>query len=431
MLLQSVDVKGAYLKAELHKRQFMKLNRKLSDMLCGISPEFEKCRDAKGCCIVKLKKALYGLKESSKLWYDTLSAVLVESGYAIDSQDACVFHKINSSGDISVICVHVDDLLCVADKLEDLDDINSVLKSRFKEITTERGNKISYLGMSIERSTDGHEIKVSQIGYIKSMLSKFQVSKVSKTPSTKDFFERGKETELVDPTLFLSKLMSCMYLAIGTRLDILKEVVFLATKCKCPILSDMKKIDRVLQYINYSRDKVRVFKVKDLSVWIYIDAAYGVHQNGRSHSGCVITLGEHGGTVDARSSKQSLVTLSSTEAEIVAVHDMIMRGLVIARYYHNWKVPDHRFKDASVDGEGLGLKVMQDNTSAVQMMKLGRPNSFKSRHINIRYYHTREMVERGDIMFEYCPTAKMRADILTKPIGGMDFNKMARWLLND
>ena len=134
MLLQSVDVKGAYLKAELHKRQFMKLNRKLSDMLCGISPEFEKCRDAKGCCIVKLKKALYGLKESSKLWYDTLSAVLVESGYAIDSQDACVFHKINSSGDISVICVHVDDLLCVADKLEDLDDINSVLKSRFKEI---------------------------------------------------------------------------------------------------------------------------------------------------------------------------------------------------------------------------------------------------------------------------------------------------------
>jgi hypothetical protein len=36
---------------------------------------------------------------------------------------------------------------------------------------------------------------------------------------------------------------------------------------------------------------------------IYIDAAYGVHQNGRSHSGCVITLGEHGGTVDARSSK--------------------------------------------------------------------------------------------------------------------------------
>jgi hypothetical protein len=41
------------------------------------------------------------------------------------------------------------------------------------------------------------------------------------------------------------------------------------------------------------------------------------------------------------------------------------------------------------------------------------------------------MVERGDIMFEYCPTAKMRADILTKPIGGMDFNKMVRWLLND
>ena len=74
------------------------------------------------------------------------------------------------------------------------------------------------------------------------------------------------------------------------------------------------------------------FEVEDLTVYQYIDASYGVHRDGKSHSGSVTTLGNTGGTVDARSSKQKLVTLSSTEAELVGVHDQIMRGLVICRF---------------------------------------------------------------------------------------------------
>jgi hypothetical protein len=433
MHIQSVDVKGAYLKAELVKRQFMRLNKKLSDMLCKIVAKFEICRDAKGCCIVKLRKALYGLKESSKLWYDTLSGVLMGAGYSVDTQDACVFHKTGENGELVVICVHVDDLLCVADKIEDLNMLNQDMKSKFRDITVERGDKISYLGMSIERLNNGKEIRISQIGYVNSMLEKFKVVKESKSPSGPEFFNHPKaeDMELVDPSDYLSKLMSVMYLALATRMDVLKEVVFLSTKCKCPNKSDMKKLDKVLQFINYSRRKVRVFKVDDLSIWIYIDAAYGVHSDGKSHSGCVITLGENGGTVDARSSKQSLVTLSSTEAEMVAVHDMVMRGLVIARYYDNWNVNYHRLNSKNQESGGLGVKVLQDNTSAMHMISTGRPTSFKSRHINIRYYHAKELMENGDIIFEYCPTELMRADILTKPLSGDQFKKLSRWLLNE
>ena len=169
MKIQTIDVKGAYLKAVLHKRQFMKLNKKLSDMLCSINGEFDKCRDAKGCCIVKLNKALYGLKESSKLWYETLSEVLLGAGYSIDHQDSCIFHKTSDEGKLSVLCVHVDDILCLSDDWNELDQLNGVLKQKFKDITIERGNKISYLGMTIEIGLDGREIKISQLGYIKSI----------------------------------------------------------------------------------------------------------------------------------------------------------------------------------------------------------------------------------------------------------------------
>jgi hypothetical protein len=65
------------------------------------------------------------------------------------------------------------------------------------------------------------------------------------------------------------------------------------------------------------------------------------------------------------------------------------------------------------------------------MISMGRPTSFKSRHINIRYYHAKELVENGDITFEYCATENMRADILTKPLSGEQFRKLSRWLLNE
>jgi hypothetical protein len=45
------------------------------------------------------------------------------------------------------------------------------------------------------------------------------------------------------------------------------------------------------------------------------------------------------------------------------------------------------------------------------MIMDGKPTSFKSRHINIRYYHTKEMVDSGDIVIEYCHNELIRADV--------------------
>jgi hypothetical protein len=56
-----------------------------------------------------------------------------------------------------------------------------------------------------------------------------------------------------------------------------------------------------------------------INVTSYIDASYGVHPNGRSHTGSIVTLGK--GAVHAKSTKQKLVSKSSTEAELVALSD--------------------------------------------------------------------------------------------------------------
>ena len=125
-----------------------------------------------------------------------------------------------------------------------------------------------------------------------------------------------------------------------------------------------------------------------MSVRAYIDAAYGVHTaSGKSHSGCVITLGE-AGPVFVKSAKQKIVTKSSTESELVCLSDnasqaLHLRNFVIAQGYE------------------VGPAILyQDNMSTMALMKRGGPGSERSRHINIRHFWLAERVEGGDAIVD-------------------------------
>ncbi len=66
---------------------------------------------------------------------------------------------------------------------------------------------------------------------------------------------------------------------------------------------------------------------ENMAIRAYIDAAYGVHQDsGKSHTECVIVLGE-GVPVFAKSSKQKIVTKSSTEAELVGLSETATQAI--------------------------------------------------------------------------------------------------------
>ena len=63
-----------------------------------------------------------------------------------------------------------------------------------------------------------------------------------------------------------------------------------------------------------------------LCVRVFIDAAYGVHADGRSHTCSCVVIGDVG-AVHCKSSKQSIVNKSSTEAELIALSDSANQGL--------------------------------------------------------------------------------------------------------
>ena len=53
----------------------------------------------------------------------------------------------------------------------------------------------------------------------------------------------------------------------------------------------------------------------------------------------------------------------------------------------------------------------------------------RMKHLNIKYFFVKDLVERGDLSVEWCPTASMVADFLTKPLQGKLFFDFRRSLL--
>jgi hypothetical protein len=155
-----------------------------------------------------------------------------------------------------------------------------------------------------------------------------------------------------------------------------------------------------------------------MTVKAYIDAAYGVHQeSGKSHTGCVIVLGD-AGPLFAKSGKQKIVTKSSTEAELVGLSDTASQVIHLRNFIR-------------AQGYETGPAVIyQDNMSCMALMKRGGPGSERSRHINIRHFWLSEKVEDHEVIIEYLGTEKMYANVLTKPVQGAQFETERRGLTN-
>jgi len=68
--------------------------------------------------------------------------------------------------------------------------------------------------------------------------------------------------------------------------------------------------------------------------------------------------------------------------------------------------------------------------STIAMIKNGMSKSDRTRHMNVRYFWTKERIDSGDIEIVYTPTDDMIADILTKPLQGDKFRILRQLLLN-
>jgi len=418
----TVDVPGAYLNAKIPEstRVFMRLNKTLSDIAIQLDESYANYQGADGTIVVQLDYALYGLIESALLWYQLLSEKLRSIGFVNNPYDRCVFNRVNQDGSQVTLCVHVDDMLITASSEDQIERTLSDMREVLGDVTVNRGQIQDYVGMTFDFSSR-EQLKVTMENFVSELLKECKVEGVASTPANNNLFQVDDEAALDSDNkeYFHSTVAQLLYLAKRVRPDLLFSVSYLTTRVQKPTVRDLEKLNRVLKYLNGTRDLALYLSGSNvLNISAYIDASYATHSDYKSHSGVCISLGR--GPIYCSSSKQKLNSKSSTEAEMIAVSDGLNHVLWLRNLLEN---------------QGYSLPpsvVFQDNMSAISLFKTGKSqSSTRTRHIAIRFYFVKDRIESKEIRVEYINTDNMIADILTKPLQGAKFKNLRLQLMGN
>ena len=173
-----------------------------------------------------------------------------------------------------------------------------------------------------------------------------------------------------------------LYACKRARPDTQPAIAGLCTRVKKPTTGDWDKLLRYMKYLNGARNDKLILSADNIHVikW-YVDAAFAVHPDFKSHSGGVMSFG--GGAAISGSKKQKLNTRSSTEAELVGADDF--SNLIF------WTKLFLEEQGYAVDKNIL----YQDNKSAIPLETNGkRSSSSRTRALNIRCFFLTDQVEK-------------------------------------
>jgi transposase InsO family protein len=367
-------------------------------------PGYESEEDA----VMRLLKALYGLKQAGRKWYKALAEVLADLGFRVCSADPGVFVA-RIMGHILILAVHVDDCAMTGSSARLIATYRGKLNDRYA--LTDLGPVSWLLGIQVTRDRTARTISLSQEAYIGSIIARFGLTdaKSQSTPmiptasySSKDSPASATDAARMRKVPYREAIGSLMYAAVATRPDIAFAVSTLSQFLENPGEAHWQAVKRIFRYLAGTRGVALTYGGERHELVGYTDADGASQEHRRAISGYAFII--DGGAVSWSSKKQELVTLSTAEAEYVAATHAAKECIWLRRLTGDILPPT---------AEPMTLHC--DNQAAI---KLAQDDNYHARtkHIDIRYNFIRDVVKRGHIELQYCPTDDMTADILTKAL---------------
>jgi hypothetical protein len=224
----------------------------------------------------------------------------------------------------------VDDLKISHADSKTVDDVISLLTQEFgkqNQLTVTRGKIHEYLGMRLDFSTPG-KLVISMEPYIKSMLDEMPADMFGRVvnPAAPHLFNinttNPEHLTADESRLFVRMVMQLLFLSQRARPDLRTAVSFLCTRLQKPDKDDYKKLVRVMKYLQCTIDLPLTLSSDGsgtLAWWV--DASFAVHPDMKGHTGGILSMGRR--AMYATSTRQKLVTRSSTESELVGIHDVM------------------------------------------------------------------------------------------------------------
>jgi len=409
MIMESVDVKSAFLYSPLKSHEYIYMRRPP-----GLS-------DTHMPNVVRIRKCIYGMPEASAYFHEHSDAVLKSFGCTPIPEDDCVY-VLEHEGEIAYILKHVDDFGLMSKSQRLIDYIKSKLSEHYT--ITVNPDMSYYLGYHIIRDRHSKSIILSQRAYIDNMETRYDIHVDAVYPSTP--MEYVKHDNNV-PLVFLdakgivdyqSRVGSLLYLAIMTRPDILYAVSSLSRCTKSPTTVDLHAINRVLLYVIGTKHLgLKLYSDEGVKLYATVDASYACHPDSKSHTGCTLHIGRMSGSIITLSKKQTVTADSSTVAEFIATH-VVTKEIMWARsFLSSVKYPQ---SDPTV--------LFEDNMSTISMIK-NKSNGNRTKHIEVRYNLVREQQSIGTLRMVHLSTEKMTSDMLSKPLSPSPFISLRRNIL--
>jgi Reverse transcriptase (RNA-dependent DNA polymerase) len=361
--------------------------------------------------VCRLKKSLYGLKQSARAWNKVFNDVVVAFGFVQSEVDRCLY-SFTRNNDVCYLIVHVDDILVASNNENLIGDFKYHLGKYFE--MKDMGNVKHFLGIDVNRDKEGN-FSISQSQYIGDIVENAGLNdgKISKFPLMTGYFRHHDENYLESNDEYRKLIGKLLYISTNTRPDIAAAVGILSQKVSNPTQTDYVEVRRVIRYLNGTKDlQLKLSDKKSCGQMdLYSDASWAEDPNERkSITGYCCRI--NGGTVSWCSRKQDVISLSSMESEYIALSECCKE--------FKWvKMLMNSFDKFVVPGKVL---VYTDSQSSMKFIA-NQKFSNRSKHIDTKYHYVKNLVESREIELKYCSTDVNVADMLTKPLGAIKLNQ--------
>jgi len=262
----TTDVPSAYPNAHMRDDMpmvYMKLDRAVTKLIVDNHRNWSRNVLFDGSCVVKIERALYGLIESAKLWYEEFTGFLKKLGFVPNPYDPCVLN-LDYKGEICTLVLYVDDCFVDCHNPEALDYVERKITEKYGGCTRTDGDVLPFVGMLFNFTKPG-VVKVDMPKYVEDAISGLKSASSADTPAGLDLFAVDDSAELLGISAredFHSRVAKLLYLAKRTRPDILLPINFLCTRVLKPTVQDWKKLLRVYRYL---------FGTKGLCIYLQAD----------------------------------------------------------------------------------------------------------------------------------------------------------------
>ena len=156
--------------------------------------------------VCRLRKSIYGLKQSSRCWSQALDAQLKLVGFKQSTSDPCIYTSRTESDGLFILAMYVDDILLAGKSQQKIAQVKPDLRKRFW--LKDMGELHHFIGINVQQCSN--EIWIGQPSYTQTSIKKFGMehckpANIPVTPGTK-LLKATKQSEIVDATVYQSTL---------------------------------------------------------------------------------------------------------------------------------------------------------------------------------------------------------------------------------